>query len=196
PQQVERAIRINSLLPHTLAAAAPCGSRILQIATDCVYSGARGAYQETDPHDALDVYGKTKSLGECHSANTHHLRCSVIGPEPKDFKFLFEWFLRQPPAARVDGFTNHRWNGIPHLLHIVPSGDIPKAALLREFARYWDRPDVVIRDKEAATVIDRTLATSQPERNRQLWQAAGYAVPPTVPEMLAGLAAFGGAGQG
>ena len=37
---------------------------ILQIATDCVYSGATGGYTESSSHDALDVYGKTKSLGE------------------------------------------------------------------------------------------------------------------------------------
>ena len=66
------------------------GARVLQIATDCVYSGAQGAYVETDLHDALDVYGKTKSLGECQEPNVYHLRCSIIGPEPKDFKFLIE----------------------------------------------------------------------------------------------------------
>ena len=49
-----------------------------------------GVYVETDLHDALDVYGKTKSLGECQEPNVYHLRCSIIGPEPKDFKFLIE----------------------------------------------------------------------------------------------------------
>ena len=80
PTEILRAIDINSRFPHAIACAAQEG-RILQIATDCVYSGAKGRYLETDVHDALDVYGKTKSLGECYFPNSHHLRCSIIGPE-------------------------------------------------------------------------------------------------------------------
>lgn len=211
PWQVERAVRINALLPHHLAEAAiAAGARILQIATDCVYSGQRGAYTEEDPHDALDVYGKTKSLGECQFENACHLRCSIVGPEPKDYKFLLEWLLGQSEGARVNGFTNHRWNGLgtlqfarlcaavmeqeitlPRVLHVVPSGAITKADLLREMARCWGRGDIAVNDTDAKVVVDRTLATSQPELNRRLWQAAGYPAPPSVPEMMAELAQFG-----
>src|SRR5689334_5507352 len=54
--EIERAIAINSRLPHAIGhAAAAAGARVLQIATDCVYSGAKGAYLESDLHDALDV---------------------------------------------------------------------------------------------------------------------------------------------
>lgn len=210
PQQIETAIRINGLLPQEIAAfAQTSGTRVLQIATDCVYSGYKGSYTETDPHDALDVYGKTKSLGECYYSNTSHLRCSIIGPEPKDHKFLLEWFRSQPSGARVNGFVNHRWNGVttlqfaricraiiesdldlPHLQHVVPSGDISKAQMLREFAKAFGRADIVIKDSEASGVIDRTLATVNPVLNARLWQAAGYASPPTVPEMIAEMAAY------
>jgi dTDP-4-dehydrorhamnose reductase len=202
--EVHRAIRVNALLPHELALhALAAGAKVLQIATDCVYSGARGAYLEGDAHDALDVYGKTKSLGETRRANMHHLRCSIIGPEPKDYKFLIEWFRRQPPAAQVNGFTNHRWNGIttlhfarlcrgviaagldlPHLQHVVPAGFATKAQMLHEFAAAYRRPDVRIADVPARTVIDRTLATGDGRLNRALWEAAGYAQPPTVAEMI------------
>jgi len=208
PAEVERAVRINSVLPHELARAT--GARVLQIATDCVYSGARGAYVEADAHDATDVYGKTKSLGECWLPNVANLRCSIVGPEPKEYKFLLEWFLGQAQGASLNGFTNHLWNGVttlafaricagviqagmalPHLVHVVPEGEITKAALLKEFARCWRRDDLVIRDVAAGTVVDRTLRTSQPELNEALWRAAGYAVTPTVPGMLDELAAFG-----
>src|SRR6188768_1599727 len=111
--EVERAIRVNALFPQLLAAQArEHGARLLQIATDCVYSGARGGYTESDAHDALDVYGKTKSLGESPQPWVHNLRCSIIGREPKEPKFLVEWLLRQAPGAGVTGFTNHRWNGV------------------------------------------------------------------------------------
>src|SRR5436190_133310 len=80
PSEVERAVDVNARLPHLLGELARgADARILQIATDCVYSGSRGEYVESDPHDALDVYGKTKSLGESFQETVHHLRCSIIG---------------------------------------------------------------------------------------------------------------------
>ena len=113
---VERALRVNALFPHRLARAAErTGCRVLQIATDCVYSGARGDYRESDAHDALDVYGKTKSLGEVHSPMVHHLRCSIIGPELQHHMSLLDWFLGQPEGASLQGFVNHRWNGVTTL---------------------------------------------------------------------------------
>ena len=60
PDDIERAITGNSCYPHWLARSFE-KSRILQIATDCVYSGSKGNYIEGDKHDAIDVYGKTKS---------------------------------------------------------------------------------------------------------------------------------------
>jgi dTDP-4-dehydrorhamnose reductase len=59
--EIERALRVNAVFPHLLAhAASECDARVLQIATDCVYSGEKGNYGELDKHDVLDVYGKTK----------------------------------------------------------------------------------------------------------------------------------------
>ena len=202
--EIHRAIRVNSLLPHKIGQhALRSGARVLQIATDCVYSGLKGAYTESDPHDALDVYGKTKSLGEAYDRNVHHLRCSIIGPEPKDYKFLIEWFRRQPRGAQLNGFTNHNWNGVttlqfarlcrgivardlalPHLQHVVPTGNLTKARMLHEFAAAYQRPDIRIADVEAKSVIDRTLATNDAGLNRRLWEAAGYLQPPTVAEMI------------
>jgi dTDP-4-dehydrorhamnose reductase len=210
PQEVERAIKINALLPHAIGRFAEAhGARVLQIATDCVYSGTQGAYVETDLHEALDVYGKTKSLGECYVPNVAHLRCSIIGPEPKDAKFLIEWFRSQPAGGRVNGFINHKWNGIttlhfarlcagiietetplPHLQHVVPEGVISKAEMLHEFAAAYGQTDVQINDINASKVIDRTLSTVNPELNSQLWRAAGYPTPPTVPEMIAEVARY------
>jgi dTDP-4-dehydrorhamnose reductase len=208
--EIERAVDINARLPHRLArAAVRAGGRIVQIATDCVYSGARGRYSEQDAHDALDVYGKTKSLGETFHENVHHLRCSIIGPEPKDFKFLIEWFRRQPHGAKLKGFANHQWNGVTtlqfaklcrgiigggvslgHLLHVVPEGTMSKADMLHRFAGVYGRGDIAIETVEAPTVIDRTLSTGQPALNAALWKAAGYPTPPTVPEMIAEVACF------
>lgn len=205
PAQVARAVRVNALFPHRLAAMArAAGARVLQIATDCVYSGREGRYAEDAPHDALDVYGKTKSLGEVPAEGFHSIRCSIIGPEPKGRVSLLEWFLKQPAGATVTGFPNHRWNGVttlhfakvcagivrenlalPGRVHLVPAGDLSKADMLSCFAAAYGRQDLVIQRAAAPTVVDRTLSTKMVGLSEALWSAAGYAAPPTVPEMIA-----------
>jgi dTDP-4-dehydrorhamnose reductase len=209
PNEVERAIAGNSCFPHWLARSFE-KSRILQIATDCVYSGLKGQYFESDQHDALDVYGKTKSLGEVWLPNVSHLRCSIIGPETKGYVSLLEWFRRQPVNAKVSGYKNHSWNGIttlhfakiccgiikdnislPHVQHIIPGGDITKHELLGCFARCFQRSDIQISAVDAANVIDRRLATENQDQNMLLWKSAGYVErPPAICEMVEELAAF------
>ena len=211
PAEVERAILVNSLFPGILAQAlGKDGTQIVQIATDCTYSGAKGGYLECDKHDALDVYGKTKSLGETRFPNVHHLRCSIVGPEPKTHTFLLEWFLRQLRGAQVSGFTNHAWNGVstlhfaklcraiirqnikmPWLHHVVPCGAVSKYELLCCFAGKYGRQDITIKPSLASLAVDRTLGTENVELNALLWRNAGYAErPPTIPEMVEEMAGF------
>lgn len=208
--EVERAIRINSLLPHLIdQQTEKIGAQVIQIATDCVFSGKQGNYVEDDAHDAIDVYGKTKSLGEVRADHVHHLRCSIVGPEPKEHKFLLDWFLGQPQYARVNGYKNHRWNGIttlhfaklchgvmtenltlPHVQHVVPRGEVTKYELLQSFAREFKRNDVSVTPSDANVVIDRILRTSNEVLNQKLWAAADYSQPPSVAEMVAELAGY------
>ena len=43
-------IEVNALFPHLLArVAAAVGARMVHLSTDCVFSGDRGAYTESDP---------------------------------------------------------------------------------------------------------------------------------------------------
>jgi dTDP-4-dehydrorhamnose reductase len=208
-EQVERAIQVNSVFPHTLARLTKGIARVLQIATDCVYSGSKGRYVETDAHDALDVYGKTKSLGEVNAEHMHHLRCSIVGPEMLSPKSLMEWLLGQPQGASVNGFINHQWNGITtlhfaklcgaiiandvelsHMQHVVPDGAVTKYDMLKEFARRYGRDDLIINATEASTIIDRTLGTNNREKNQKLWNAAGYSEIPTVRQMIEELSKF------
>lgn len=205
------AIAVNAFFPYWLVEYADeTQSQILQIATDCVYSGTKGHYLETDPHDPLDVYGKTKSLGEVPAHAIRHLRCSIIGPETKSYRSLLEWFLHQPQNAALNGFTNHQWNGVttlhyakicqgiihrdislPLLQHVVPACEISKYNLLLAFAESYHRKDLTIHAVEAATIIDRTLATTNAELNQSLWAAAGYPdSPPTIEKMVRETAAY------
>jgi dTDP-4-dehydrorhamnose reductase len=109
------AIRLNSLFPHEVAeACARLGSRLIQISTDCVFSGdlpAPRAYTESDVPDARDVYGRTKLLGEVTDAPALTLRTSIIGWELGRVTGLLEWFAAQQ-GPRVSGFTNAIFSGL------------------------------------------------------------------------------------
>jgi dTDP-4-dehydrorhamnose reductase len=210
PSEVENAVRVNALFPCELAAAAgQIGVRVLQIATDCVFSGKQGPYRETAPHDAIDVYGKTKSLGEVPWPGFYCLRCSIVGPEFKAFASLLEWFRHQNTGATVTGFTNHQWNGVTtlhfaalcagiikqdlpleHLQHVIPAGAISKHEMLQLFRNEFQRTDIEVAPAEAGVRIDRTLDTVDACRNQGLWAVAGYPEPPSVPQMIAELARF------
>jgi len=183
---VRRAIHINALFPHRLASEAKrAGARVIQIATDCVYSGTKGSYTETDAHDALDVYGKTKSLGEVFDRSLLNIRCSIIGPEIKNKVSLLEWFLGQPAGSELKGFSHHVWNGVTTLQfakvcerilsddklydglltaspthHFVPNTTVTKFELLKLMNRAFKR-DYVIQDvNNIGPSVDRTLSSN------------------------------------
>jgi dTDP-4-dehydrorhamnose reductase len=202
--QRKTALLINGLLPHKLAEfASRTDVKVIQIATDCVYSGFKGDYVETDLHDALDVYGKTKSLGEVPNANLMHLRVSIIGPEYGRSTSLLEWVRNQPQNAEIGGFTDHLWNGVPTkhfgklargiiegnlfaagVHHIIPADQIDKFTLVSKIAETFGRADIVINPRPSGHIINRTLQTANPEFNAKLWASAGYAALPTVEQLV------------
>jgi dTDP-4-dehydrorhamnose reductase len=203
PGSRTRAIRVNAEFPERLAQFAEARQlRVIQIATDCVYSGRLGSYDENSPLDPVDLYGLTKSQGEVVSANYMHLRVSIIGPETRGFTSLYEWVARQPKGSEIRGFTNHLWNGIPakHFAkialaviekglfnpgvhHIVPSDVVSKATLVRLIAKRADRHDLVIVDYETGQPIDRSLRTVS-RLNSALWAAAGYDELPAIATLV------------
>ena len=86
-------IRINALFPHELAdLCAAVGARLIYISTDCVFSGNRGTYTEEDIPDPVDLYGRTKLLGELNRPGCLTLRTSIIGWELRGHLGLLEWF--------------------------------------------------------------------------------------------------------
>lgn len=105
-------ILINSLLPHRLLETCRrWNGRLIHISTDCVFSGRRGGYLETDVADAEDLYGRTKFLGEVQGDGALTLRTSVIGRELFHFRSLLEWFLSQA-GGQVRGFKRARFSGV------------------------------------------------------------------------------------
>lgn len=107
-------LEINALLPHRLAVLCKgIGARLIHLSTDCIFSGKKGSYLESDPSDAVDLYGKTKYLGEVHEANSLTLRTSIIGRELARHTSLLDWFLAQ--TGTVKGFTKAIYTGFTTL---------------------------------------------------------------------------------
>jgi len=99
-------IKVNSIFPHLLK---DLDNKIIHISTDCVFSGSKGFYTESDLHDCTDDYGKSKSLGENEELTI--IRTSIIGEEINNKKSLLEWVKSQTNKT-IDGYTNHIWNGV------------------------------------------------------------------------------------
>ena len=108
-------ITVNSLFPHRLAkSCAELSARLVHLSTDCVFSGLKGKYAETDNPDATDLYGRSKLLGEVAGRGCLTIRTSMIGRELLGAHGLLEWFLAQGDA-RVRGFKRAIFSGFTTL---------------------------------------------------------------------------------
>lgn len=106
---------INAMFPHQLARlCALCNARMLQISTDCVFSGTKGFYSENDISDATDLYGKSKWMGEVHYPHTLTIRTSIIGHELQSQHSLIDWFLSQSGTSK--GYTKAIFSGFPTIV--------------------------------------------------------------------------------
>ena len=104
-------IKINSLFPHELALLCQSrGARLIHFSTDCVFSGKKGNYREDDIHDAEDLYGRTKYLGEISGKGCLTIRSSIIGRELGKKHGLVEWFLSQR-GKKINGYSKAIYSG-------------------------------------------------------------------------------------
>ena len=205
PLTIERAMRLNVLFPIALARAAEKKDlRVIQVATDCVFSGQQGSYRESSVHDAHDSYGKTKSLGEVQADNVMHLRCSLVGPEGLGRRSLFfEWIRGLEFGSSIRGYTNHLWNGLtsqtfgkvvaglvtsaffsPGVQHLVPADWVTKNELVNLELEMLGRTDVEVQEFSTTRSVDRTLATDNARVNEALFAQAGFVRVPTIREMM------------
>jgi dTDP-4-dehydrorhamnose reductase len=199
-----RAIAVNADFPQALAEfASGQGFRIIHVTTDCVFSGRRGSYVETDLHDAPDVYGRSKSLGEVPGPGIVNLRCSVIGQEVRGFRSLLHWVLGHDSGETFHGYTDHKWNGITATalgrivagimatanpifgtVHVVPADSVNKYELTRMILEAYGRRDVSVLPTETGTPVNRVLSTVDPVVNARLWADAGYGAVPSIEQLV------------
>ncbi len=193
------ALPLNSMLPHRLARLCGLvGARLIHVSTDCVFSGDKGSYVESDRPDARDVYGLSKFMGEVDYPHAITLRTSIIGTELIGARSLVGWFLAQ--QGQVRGFRGAIFSGLPtcelarvirdfvvprpdlHGLYHVSAAAIDKDTLLRLVAdRYGHTIEIVPDD---TLVIDRSLDSTR------FREATGYC-PPEWPALVAEMQAYG-----
>jgi len=180
------ALPINSLLPHRLARMCSlAGARLVHVSTDCVFSGKKGNYKESDPSDAEDLYGKSKFLGEVDYPNAITLRTSIIGHELQSANGLVGWFLSQERQCR--GYVNAVFSGLPTValakvvrdvvmprtdlsgVYHVAAQPISKYSLLKLIADVYGKEIDVVPD--CSLVIDRSLNAGR------FAEATGYVAP-------------------
>ena len=123
-------IQLNSVLPHFLAKLSNIvNARLIHISTDCVFSGQTGNYSDEDSTDALDIYGKSKALGELTDVRNLTIRTSTIGHEFGTQHGLLEWFLAQHETCL--GYRSAIFSGLPTitLAKILAESVIPRSDL-------------------------------------------------------------------
>lgn len=169
---------INAIFPWKLAQwSKENDSKLIHITTDCVYSGSKGKYIESDLHDALDDYGKSKSLGEPID-ECMVLRTSIIGEEIHKDASLIAWTKSQK-GKTINGFTNHFWNGITSneyakccekiirenlyekgLFHIHAKDIVTKYEMMQYFNEKFDL-NLTINPIETNIACNRSLASEK-----------------------------------
>jgi dTDP-4-dehydrorhamnose reductase len=178
---------LNSVLPHRLLDLSnQFNSRLIHISTDCVFSGRRGNYQESDIPDADDVYGRSKILGEVFDSNSITLRTSIIGHELLTNYSLLNWFLAQNDSC--EGYRNAIFSGLPTVIFseiirdlVIPNAQltglfhvsaspINKFDLLTLIAKIY-RKNILIKPNDEIK-IDRSL------NSKKFKDATGFNPPP------------------
>ena len=173
---IEKYIKVNSLFPHKLYEI--CNRyniRLIHLSTDCVFSGRKGFYSENDLPDPIDIYGKSKLLGELDYGDSLTIRKSVIGHESNTKRGLLEWFLNQ--KDEVQGYKNAIFSGLTTLelarlieIYIIPkenlrgvmhiSGQtISKYDLLKLISEIYSTQKGIILNESVK--IDRSLNSSK-----------------------------------
>ena len=169
----EAAVFLNSYLPQFLAKITDgSNTQVIHISTDCVFSGSRGGYVESDFPDGELFYDRSKALGELKNKKDVTFRMSIIGPDIKSEGIgLINWFMQQ--KGKVKGYKNALWTGqttlqlaktienaaiqrVHGLYNMVPDESISKYDMLVLFNKYLRREPIEI-DAEENFRIDKSL---------------------------------------
>ena len=164
---------LNSYFPHFLAEVTEgTDTQVIHMSTDCVFSGKKGAYTETDFPDGETFYDRSKALGELNDGKNITLRNSIVGPDinPNGIGLL-NWFLHQ--KGEINGFTKAIWTGQTTLqlaktmekaaqekshglYNTVPDHSISKYELCKLFNHYFRNDSITINPVDGVNA-DKSL---------------------------------------
>lgn len=169
----EAAVYLNAYFPHYLAKVTKnLKTMVVHISTDCVFSGKKGGYEETDFCDGETFYDRSKALGELCDQKNMTIRSSIIGPDLRPEGIgLMNWFLQQ--KGSVKGYKNAIWTGqtslqqaktiefavkekATGLYHMVPQESISKYELLVLCNKYLRKRPINI-DLDESFRVDKSL---------------------------------------
>lgn len=172
-----KAIWLNSYFPHLLESLTKnTNTKVISISTDCVFSGKKGNYTESDLPEGEGFYAVSKSLGEINNEKDLTIRTSIIGPElNKEGIGLFHWFMRQKNS--VSGYSHAFWSGITTielakvihqtilqdikgLLIVAGNPKIDKFNLLKLFNKIFRKGTLTISENENYKV-DKSMYSSR-----------------------------------
>lgn len=174
--------------------------RLIHISTDCVFSGSRGHYSESDPPDPVDAYGRTKLAGEPRIPGCLVLRTSFIGREYFSQRGLVEW-LCSHRNGNVCGFRNAHFSGVTTIVLARLLGRVidrhPELEGIWHVAADKIDKDSLLKQLNTAlhlnvdVVPDDTFFCDRSLNGQAFREATGFQAP-SWPEMVAELAADSG----
>jgi dTDP-4-dehydrorhamnose reductase len=179
-----KAIWFNSYFPHLLESLTKhTQSKIISISTDCVFSGKKGNYTESDLRDGEGFYAMSKAMGEIINGKDLTIRTSIIGPElNKSGIGLFHWFMQQ--KNEVSGYSQAFWSGITTielakvihqtilqdvkgLLIVAGKPKIDKFSLLKLFNTIFKNNELTITEN-ANYIVDKSMYSSRSDFDYQV----------------------------
>jgi dTDP-4-dehydrorhamnose reductase len=172
-----KAIWFNSYFPHLLESLTKnTKTKVISISTDCVFSGKKGNYTESDLRDGEGFYAMSKAMGEIVNEKDLTIRTSIIGPElNKNGIGLFHWFMQQNNP--VSGYSKAFWSGITTielakvihqtilqdtkgLLIVAGAPKIDKLSLLKLFNKTF-KNSVLDISENANYKVDKSMCSSR-----------------------------------
>lgn len=170
------AVFLNSYLPHFLCKKIQSTkTRLIHMSTDCVFSGAKGGYNEKSFPDGEAFYDRAKALGEVIDNRNLTFRNSIIGPDiNRNGIGLLNWFMQQ--TGTISGWTKSIWSGVTTitlakamhsamqqnlsgLYHLTNNTSINKYELLGLFNKHFNKNLVI--NKTDGVCHDKTLINTR-----------------------------------
>ena len=153
-------------------------------------------YTEEDLPDPIDMYGRSKLLGEVTGENCLTIRTSMLGRELERSISLLEWFLNQPDQC-IKGYTRAIFNGLTTCslakvtLQVITQWPV-LTGLYHVSAQAVSKYDLLMQIREVFQTKTEIVPFDEFQVNRSLdssrFQRQTSIVMPSWDEMIQGLA--------